>query len=561
MARTTINLMIGGEAGQGLATVSQGLSKALVRGGWRLVMTQSYHSRIRGGHNTMAIRMSSEDVFAPAEEIDILVALNQETLDLHLEDMAEKGLVITGDDLDADYAGKLPVPFGNLAPGRFSNVAALGVVGALLGLEESLVQGVIKSMFGKKGEEVAQKNAEALTKAFEWAAKQDTGCEPLAAPADAKGRMLMAGNEAIALGAISAGTKFLSFYPMTPGTSIALNFIAQSHAMGLVAEQAEDEISAINMAVGASYAGAPSLVPTSGGGFALMCEGVSLSAMMETPVVVAVVQRPGPATGLPTRTEQGDLEMVLHAGHGEFARAVFAPGDIEECFHLSRRAVEMSERFQSPVFILNDQFQADSYRAVDVFDLDSLEKIAAPDVVWEPDAENYERYAVTEDGVSPRALPGLGKALVVADSDEHTPDGHITEDLSVRNVMNEKRLRKLTGLREQAVPPSFYGDEQPEVLLVCWGSAKGAVREAAQMLTAQGRKTGVCHFGQVWPLDETRFMPRFEAAGMVVFCEMNATGQFAKLVRRETGFMCSRLVLRYDGLPFTPQYILRQLAK
>ena len=253
--------------------------------------------------------------------------------------------------------------------------------------------------------------------------------------------------------------------------------------------------------------------------------------------------------------------MVLHAGHGEFARAVFAPGDIDECFHLSRRAVEMSERYQTPVFILNDQFLADSYRAVDVFDLDSLEKISAPDVVWKPDPKTYERYAVTEDGVSPRALPGFGEALVVADSDEHTPDGHITEDLSVRMVMNEKRLRKISGLREEAVPPSFFGDGQPEILLVCWGSAKGAVTEAAEMLTAQGRKTGVCHFGQVWPLDETRFMPRFEAAGMVVFCEMNATGQFAKLVRRETGFLYSRLVLRYDGLPFTPQYILRQLAR
>ena len=245
MARATINLLIGGEAGQGLATVSQGLSKALVRGGWHLVMTQSYHSRIRGGHNTMAIRMSSEDICAPAEAVDILVALNQEALDLHLGEMSGQSLVITGPDLDPKDAPALVVPFEELAPGRFGNVAALGVASALLGLDESLVQGVIKSMFGKKSEEVAQKNAEALAKAFEWAAGQDADCEPLAKPARAKARMLMAGNEAIALGAISAGTKFLSFYPMTPGTSIALNFIAQSHAMGLVAEQAEDEIAAI----------------------------------------------------------------------------------------------------------------------------------------------------------------------------------------------------------------------------------------------------------------------------------------------------------------------------
>jgi 2-oxoglutarate ferredoxin oxidoreductase subunit alpha len=369
----------------------------------------------------------------------------------------------------------------------------------------------------------------------------------------------MNGNEAVALGALAAGVRFCSFYPMTPATGIPLNLAAEARAMGLVVEQAEDEIAAINMAIGASFAGAPSMVATSGGGFALMTEGVSLAGMTETPVVIVVGQRPGPATGLPTRTEQGDLEFVLHAGHGEFPRAIFAPGTPEQGFRLSRKAFDLAARYQGPIFLLTDQFFADSYRAVAPFDVEALPFVAAG---IEGDASNvpYRRYAITASGVSPRLLPGMTRHLVVVDSDEHTEDGHITEDLTVRKAMVEKRLKKGQGLKAEVVPPELVGDGEPDLLLVCWGSTQGAVEEAAARVRAGGARVATLHFSQVWPLVPEQFLSYLEQARGVVGVESNAFGQFARLIRRETGFAIQRQVLRYDGLPMTPEYILRELG-
>jgi len=329
--------------------------------------------------------------------------------------------------------------------------------------------------------------------------------------------------------------------------------------MGLIVEQAEDEIAAINMAIGASFTGAPSMVATSGGGFALMVEGVSLAAMTETPVVVVVAQRPGPATGLPTRTEQGDLELVLHSGHGEFPRAIFAPGTVEECFHLTRKAFELAERYQSPMFLLTDQFLADSYRAVVPFDIENLPLVHPGTKTGE--SSQYTRYAITESGISPRLLPGMTENLVVADSDEHTEGGHITEDLFVRKQMVEKRLRKGKGIRAEVTPPYMVGEEKPDLLLVSWGSSKGAVNEVASHIRSGGEKVATLHFSQVWPLVPEQFIGYLESSRNVVIVEGNAFGQMARLIQRETGFQIRNKVLRYDGLPITPEFILRELSR
>jgi 2-oxoglutarate ferredoxin oxidoreductase subunit alpha len=551
-----LNLMIGGEAGQGLATVSRGLAKALVRGGYEIVVTQSYHSRIRGGHNTMSIRASVEPITAPKDKVDILMALNSETVELHLGGLAPGGLIVADEALECGSAPVLKAPFAQLSPKRFHNVVGLGILGALLSLDQELIWGVLQYLFKKMPEDVAQKNRSALAAAYEWTKEHQLACEPLAPSKGHKGRLMMGGNDAIALGAISAGVKFCSFYPMTPATSIALGMVANAERMGLIVEQAEDEIAAVNMAVGASYAGAPALVPTSGGGFALMTEGVSLAGMMETPLVLAVAMRPGPATGLPTRTEQGDLELVLYGGHGEFPRAIFTPGSVEECFHLTRRAVLQADKFQTPVFVLTDQFLADSFRSVEPFDLRDLEAVPIP-AVAPPD---YQRFKITEVGVSPRAIPGVSQALVVADSDEHTEDGHITEDLDVRVRMVDKRLKKMYGLAGSVTKPVFYGHKSPDLLLVGWGSSKGCLQEVVETLCGQGQMVGGCHFRQVWPLDEDLFMERFQKARMVIGVEGNATGQFSKLIRRQTGFSMDRVITRYDGLPFTPGYILERIA-
>jgi 2-oxoglutarate ferredoxin oxidoreductase subunit alpha len=357
-----MNILIGGEAGQGLVTIGQLLGKTLVRSGYFIVVTQSYQSRIRGGHNTYTIRIGVDEVDAPQEAVDLLIALDKDTATLHRKDLLPDGLIVIDAALEIADDRLLRVPFKELTQDRFSNIAALGVVGSLLGLDKGVMARTLSDFFGRKHPQVMEENLKVLEAAFDWCSGQPVTVHKLPPVIKPAQRLMLNGNEAIALGALSAGLKFSSFYPMTPSTSISLNLAVHARQMGLIVEQAEDEIAAINMAIGASFAGVSSMVATSGGGFALMVEGVSLAAMTETPLVVVVAQRPGPATGLPTRTEQADLELVLHAGHGEFPRAIFAPGTVEECFHLTRKAFELAEQYQGPMFLLTDQFLADSYR-------------------------------------------------------------------------------------------------------------------------------------------------------------------------------------------------------
>ena len=558
MEKSEINLLIGGEAGQGLVTLGELLAKSLVRAGYFIVVTQSYHSRIRGGHNTYTIRASAEKIVAPREKVDLLVALNPETLALHRRELSAGGLTIVDKGFETTGGNCLQVPYAELGEQQFSNVVALGAVSFLLGLELEMVGKALDDAFGKKTPELAEKNMQILQDSYRWCSQQGVNFSKIAPPSDLHKRLLMNGNEAIAMGALSAGVKFCSFYPMTPATSIALNLAAQASSMGLVVEQAEDEIAAINMAIGASFAGAPSIVPTSGGGFALMTEGVSLAGMTETPLVIVVAQRPGPATGLPTRTEQADLEFVLHSGHGEFPRAIFSPGTVEECFWLTRKAFELAEKSQGPVFILTDQFLADSARPVEPFDLASIATVEAGVEKKSSDLP-YFRYNIYESGISPRLLPGMSKHLVVGGSDEHSVDGHLTEDLTVRKFMVEKRLRKEEEIIAEVVPPEIQGDEKPDLLLVTWGSSKGAILEAAAKLRNDSTRVGTLHFSQVWPLVPQQFLGVLQDAGEVVCVEGNALGQLARLIRRETGFDFQRRVLRYDGLPITPEYIIREL--
>ncbi|MGE4539420.1 MAG: 2-oxoacid:acceptor oxidoreductase subunit alpha [Desulfovibrio sp.] len=559
MGEASLNIVIGGEAGQGLVTVGEFLSRALVRAGYAIVVTQDYLSRIRGGHNTYAIRVDSREVTAPAEGIDLLVALSAQTLPLLRDRLSPRALVLADAAHGLSGHPGLAIPYKELCPRPlFENTAALGALGSLLCLDPAWITGLIKEKFAKKGEAIVADNLAVFQAATDWTASQKASFACLS-PAEPRGkRVMLNGNTAIALGGLAAGVNFGSFYPMTPGTSVMQALIDHSDRMGVVCEQAEDEIAAVIMAIGASYAGARPMVSTSGGGFALMVEGVSLSGMLETPVTIVVAQRPGPATGLPTRTEQADLDLMLHAGHGEFPRAIFAPGTVEQCFHLAHRAVDTAERFQSPVFILTDQFLADSYRDVASFDLTSLPPVARP-LTAVADPAGYERYAVTDSGVSPRLVPGFTEATVVLDSDEHTPDGHITEDLAVRVTMQEKRMRKFAGLTRAALPPDLYGNADGATLLVCWGTTLGAAREAAAIRNARGEKTAVLHFSQVYPLVPDAFLPILETAKHAVMVEGNFAGQLARLIRRETGYVFDALVTRFDGLPFTAAFILDRL--
>ena len=556
MKKNACNIVIGGEAGQGLVTVGELLSKALVRSGYFICVSQFYESRIRGGHNTFNIRVASDEVIAPQEGINLLVALNKETVEIHKKDLLPGALVVVDEKNGEGCEICIKVPYKQFSSPRTMNVAALGVVGCILGLKEDVMAEIVDQAFGKKHPEAALENKLAVTSAYEWAADKSANFEKLPQIASPASRLMLNANDAIALGALSAGVKFYSFYPMTPSTSIGLNLAAEAKRMGIIVEQAEDEIAAINMAIGASFAGAPAMVATSGGGFALMVEGVSLAGMTETPIVIVMGQRPAPATGLPTRTEQSDLEFILHAGHGEFPRAIFAPGSIEECFDVTRKAFQLAETYQSPVFILTDQFIADSFHAVAPFDIDKTSPIKAGSTVNEV-LLPYQRHAFTETGVSPRLLPGLSQHLVITDSDEHDEIGHITEDSSLRKRMVEKRLKKFEGIKKEVVPPTYVGEPQPDILFVSWGSTKGSVSEAASRI--EGKTTAALHFSQVWPLVPDQFLKTLKEAKQVICVEGNAFGQFSRLIRRETGFEITKHIRRYDGLPITPEYILREI--
>lgn len=554
-----INLTIGGEAGQGLVTLGQLLARSLVRAGYHICVTQSYMSRVRGGHNTFAIRISDKEAACPREDIDLLIALDRETFDLHGGQLKPGGIMIADQALAISDPRLQALPFAAIAEKRHENIIALGLAGACLELEQELLVEVVNDFFGHKKPEETAGNREVLQKARGRAHDfPRLSLKPTLAPAS---RLLVNGNEAIALGATSAGLGLCAFYPMTPATSICLNLVTFAEKCGdFIVEQVEDEIAAVNLAIGAAYAGARAMVATSGGGFALMEEGVSLAAMSETPLVIALAMRPGPATGLPTRTAQEDLNLVVYAGHGEFPRAVFAPTSVEECFHLTRKAFALAEKSQGPVFVLTDQFMADSYR--------SLAPFADADLAPLPDSGpsggdqttgqpgSYQRYALTGSGISPRKFPG-GADLVIADSDAHDEDGHLTEDLAVAQDQADKRSRKNRLLLDNFVEPHFYGAENPEVLLLAWGSGAGAVIETINIMAGRGAAWAALVFPQVWPLPPEKIRPRLLAYDARVFAvEGNATGQFAGLLRLACGFTVDGKINRYDGLPLTAAFIL-----
>jgi 2-oxoglutarate ferredoxin oxidoreductase subunit alpha len=339
---------------------------------------------------------------------------------------------------------------------------------------------------------------------------------------------------------------------MSPSTGVMVFLSQQMKDFDVIVEQAEDEISAVNMALGASYAGARSLVTTSGGGFALMIEGISLAGMIETPVVVHVAQRPGPATGLPTRTEQADLEMVLYAGHGEFPRIIFAPGNIEQALVLSQKAFDLADKFQIPVFILTDQYFVDSYYNTPSLDFSLLK---AERYVVKTN-EDYKRYSLQSDGISPRGIPGYGEGLVGVDSDEHDEGAHITEDLELRTKMVDKRMSKMDKIEEKAVPPAIFGPQNYKILLIGWGSTYPLIREAVEII---GRDDlAFLHFSQVFPLHEgTKSL--LDQAEQIIIIENNATSQLGRLLKLHTGVGIESKILKYSGLPFSVEEIVKNL--
>jgi 2-oxoglutarate ferredoxin oxidoreductase subunit alpha len=375
-------------------------------------------------------------------------------------------------------------------------------------------------------------------------------------------KILINGNQAIALGALAAGCKFYSAYPMTPSTSIMNYLASKMDEAKVVVEQAEDEIAAINMAIGASYAGVRAMTGSSGGGFALKVEALGLSGMMEIPLVIAEVQRPGPTTGFPTRTEQSDLKFVISSSQGEFPRMVIAVRSPEDAFYQTVRAFNLADKYQIPVIIMSDQYLADYTKTVEPFDFSKvkIERCLADGNSYAE--KKYNRYEVTENGVSPRLIPGkYPECPVCVDSDEHDETGHITEEAAVRVAMVDKRMRKLDYLKEELLEPEFIGNENPDILIVAWGSLYGPVKEALEMLNGKGETNySALVFGDIWPLPVKKIEEYSRKAKKLINVEQNATGQLASVICEVTGIKCSQSVLKYDGRPISSKEIFEKIS-
>ncbi|MEE8372682.1 MAG: 2-oxoacid:acceptor oxidoreductase subunit alpha [Dehalococcoidia bacterium] len=565
-----VSFMIGGEAGQGVQSVGHILAKALARGGFHIFADQDYESRIRGGHSFFRVRASDREARAISETVDILVALNQETIDLHREEMASEGVIVfDGGKTENTLSDEklFAVPLEHLAQESaknklMANTVALGVALGLVGYDLQVLNKVVREHFGTG--DVAEANVAAAKAGYEYVKGNfDGGFSHHLDPIGDGNRMLLTGNEAIALGALAANCKFMAAYPMTPSTSIMEYLTSKCEKVGMVVVQPEDEISAIHMTIGAAFAGVRSMTATSGGGFCLMVEGLGLAGMTETPIVVVDAQRPGPAIGLPSRTEQSDLEFVIHASHGEFPRAVLAPATVEDAFWLTVKAFNLSDKYQLPVILLTDQHLASSYFTVDKFDLSKVtidrgELLSKTELA---DLGEYKRHRITESGISPRAWPLEGEALVATDADEHNEEGHLIEDAETRTAMMLKRLRKLEGLKKEIGQPRVYGGAQAEVTLVGWGSTYGALKEAVDLANQEGLKTNLVHFSEIWPFPAEATSKALQGAQRLFAVENNATAQLAHLIRAETGYQIMGKIAKFDGRPFSPAHILRQLKK
>ncbi|PID52277.1 MAG: 2-oxoacid:ferredoxin oxidoreductase subunit alpha [Candidatus Moraniibacteriota bacterium] len=557
------SIVIAGQAGQGVQSVAHILTHILKRQGYHVFATKEYMSRVRGGMNSTTIRVSSTKRDAYVSRVDLFVALdvggyehvkkrfNEETLFLGFRD----------EEFCADCI--MEIDFVNIAQAIgnriFANTVAAGAILGLMGIDQTEGDAYLREFFIKKGEDIIIKNQQAFVKGYKmgehFAFTEDISID-ITSEEDVKDDLFISGTDAVGLGALAAGCDFCSSYPMSPSTGV-LTFMAQhGKDCGVIVEQATDEIGAINMSLGASYAGARPIITTSGGGFALMCEAISLSGMTETPVTVHIAQRPGPATGLPTRTGQEDLDLVLHAGHGEFMRAVFAPGTAIEAYDITAHAMYVADKYQIPTFVLTDQYFVDALFTAD------KEEFLAHDInksIIESDRQ-YKRYALTENGISPRSVPGYGDGLVCVDSDEHDENGHITEDMDgLRKQMTDKRLFKRRELLEEtAIEPEIIGKKSAKTMVVCWGSNRNVLVESIENLN--NSEISVIHFAQLFPFNKS-VKKTLGKAEKVIVVENNAIGQFANLLEKECGVTVNRRILKWNGEPFSVEELTNEIKK
>ncbi len=574
----SVTWKIGGEAGFGIMSAGTMLARAFARRGYHTLATNEYPSLIRGGHNLITVRVATQPFGSMNRDVHILVSLHNPCVELHKAELSENAAVVF-DPKDHEWKAQdfpkpvtlVPVPLaqivGSLAgPPIMRNTVALGVTVALMGAPFEILFDVIHDQFKKKDQKIIDSNIQMAKAGYDYIKTTfpTVTANYLNGAQKKEDQLVINASEAVGVGAYRAGLKFAAIYPMTPINSLITFLADHAKELQIVYKQPEDEIAGINMAIGASLAGVRSMVATSGGGFALMVEGLALAGIMELPIVIDLGMRVGPATGMPTWTEQGELQFAIHAGHGEFPRIILAPADAAEAFRLTVDAFNLADRFQIPVFVMTDKYLNESQWCVPksaftgdvVIDRGKLAKDA--DI---PTDGSFKRYALaTDDGVSPRSVPGQKGGVYFSNSYEHDEVGHMTEDASMRVQMSNKRLKKFAAMKQIVYPPQIFGDTDAEITFVSWGSTRGAILDAIDLLAAGGRKARLVHLSWLFPFPAEAVLAALSSSTRIIDVEQNATGQLASLIREHTGLLVKEKILKYDGRPLYPEEIVEAVT-
>jgi len=574
--KQTFAIGIGGAAGQGVATPGDIFAKIFSRRGLHLNAYNAYQSIIRGGHTFLTIRTGPESVTNMGDRIDLLIPLNQDSMDRHLQLLTPGAACIYNSDTikpgpAADGVQLCPLPVSELVDITRNKVAqntlAMGAGLRMMGIGFQALEDVIREQFKKKGEAVIAENVGVARAGFDYAAVHFAAfADPL--PKTENRYAILSGNTAMAMGGAAAGVKFYCAYPMSPSTGVLHWMAAHARKAGIMVRQVEDEIGVINMTIGAAHAGVRAMCATSGGGFALMSEGLGMSAMIETPVVVINCQRAGPSTGVPTKTEQGDLWQMLGAAFGDYPRVIAAPLDIGDCFKLIPEIFNIADRFQCPGLVLCDLLLSEGRLSVDPKDLDFGPPIERGELITGANGASsgvatngdYKRYKFTESGISPRAIPGVPGHIHTVATDEHMEDGVLISDEFTnpvkRRAMMEKRMRKVAGI-EAAVPrPTLFGPRDADVTLIGWGSTKGVIEESCELLNDQGISANQLQIRWLVPLHGDAILETLKDSRHTIIVENNYSGQFARYLRSETSFVPDGHIRKYDGEPFMPHHIV-----
>lgn len=565
-----ITIGLAGAAGDGLDRTGYNLANVASRLGLHVYAYNSYQSLIRGGHTWLRLRIGEEKVYTQGDHVHVVIALNQDSIERHAREIQPGGVLLFNSDtlhcdpvLLPEGVRVLPLPFkeltrqmGKLLP-VMQNTLAVGALMHLIGLDFDVLRGVIADTFGRKGGEIIEQNIAVAQAGFEHAREHATPL--LGGWRSSRGRLpFVTGNVAFAMGAAAGGCKFYAAYPMSPASGILHWFCDHGANLGVLVKQCEDELAVANMTIGAGHAGARAMCATSGGGFALMTEAIGMAGMIEAPAVFINVQRGGPSTGIPTKTEQGDLNQVFGASQGDYPRAIIAPTTLKDCFYSAAEGLNLAEEYQIPVILVSDLMLSEHRETLETDDLTPDVPIRRGELLREVPAGNgrYRRYAATPSGVSPRVLPGTPGTTFVAPTDEHDEEGILISDehtnASIRRVSQEKRMRKMDGLLAELPPPALEGPADAEITLIGWGSNWGAIHEAVEQLNQSGLSANHLHFKYLVPFHSREAMEILRSCKRTAVVEGNYTGQFARHLRAETGFSADALILRYDGEPFNP---------